>query len=78
MKAGEFVFGNLADGTPSGFQGAVAGKYAVTFSWMSTDDLDAVDQLAGKFTDAARSSFQVTVPVPPEASPVVFAIQTRP
>ncbi len=77
-ESGEFVFGNRADGTPSGFQGAVAGKYSVTFSWMSTDDLDAVDQFAGKFTDSARSSFQVTVPVPPEASPVVFAIQSHP
>jgi hypothetical protein len=77
-EAGEFIFGDRADGTPSGFQGAVAGKYAVTFSWMSSDEIDAVDQLKGRFAEASQSKFEVTVPVEPTAAPLVFAIKSRP
>lgn len=77
-EAGEFIFGNRVDGTPSGFDGAVAGKYAVTFSWLSSDDIDAVDQFKGRFAEASQSKFDITVPVEQSAAPLVFAITSRP
>ncbi len=77
-EAGQFIFGDRTDGTSSGFLGAVAGRYAVTFSWMSSDELDAVDQLRGKFTDADRSIFQVTLPLDPNLPKPIYALKTRP
>lgn len=77
-EAGEFVFGNHADGTSSGFQGGVAGTYAVTFNWLSTDGLDAVDKLNGVYADASQSSFRVSLPVNPNDAPVSFDIKSQP
>lgn len=49
--------------------GAVAGKYRVTFSWMSSSELDAYDLLGGSLSDPAKSEFEVEVPVPGDALP---------
>ena len=43
--------------------GAVAGKYAVTFTWLSSGELDAFDMLNGAFSNPEGSSFQVQVPL---------------
>jgi len=41
----------------------LAGLYCVMFSWLSSSELDAFDQLQGAFSDPRRSRFTVTVPV---------------
>ena len=43
--------------------GAVAGTYTVTFSWLSSPDLDAYDMLNGAFGKPETSQFQVKVPL---------------
>jgi|GEM_PF-2250634 len=74
---GEFVFGEFADGTPSRFPGVPAGEYAVTFSWLSSDELEAVDKLNGKFADSNTTQHRVTVPVDPSAAPLRFELITK-
>lgn len=42
--------------------GAVKGKYMVTFTWLSSDGLDSFDMFGGSLGDPKSSSFEVTVP----------------
>lgn len=55
---GQFVMGALATKP-----GVVAGTYKVTFNWLSSDGLDAVDRLSGKYADPQTSTFEVNVPL---------------
>ncbi|MCA9010543.1 MAG: hypothetical protein KDB01_12395 [Planctomycetaceae bacterium] len=55
---GVFHLSSIGDG-----DGAVAGKYAVTFTWLSSGELDAFDMLNGAFSNPEDSSFQVEVPL---------------
>lgn len=41
--------------------GAVEGEYAVTFEWLSGNDLGAWDKLGGKFAKLEASTFKVRV-----------------
>jgi hypothetical protein len=43
--------------------GAVKGRYKVTFTWLSSDGLDSIDMFGGSLGDPKSSSFEVTVPV---------------
>jgi hypothetical protein len=43
--------------------GAVEGKYRVTFSWLSSPDLDAIDMFGGGLGDPASSEHTIEVPV---------------
>lgn len=43
--------------------GAVPGKYSVTFNWLSSGELDAFDMFNGAFSQAAQSEHQVEIPV---------------
>jgi hypothetical protein len=74
---GEFAFGDFADGTPSRFPALPAGEYAVTFSWLSSDGLDAIDRLNGKFADANSTRYRVTVPFDSSAAPLRFELITK-
>jgi hypothetical protein len=60
---GVFHLSSMGDG-----DGAVAGKYAVTFTWLSSGELDAFDMLNGEFSNPEGSSFQVQVPLTDPAS----------
>lgn len=53
--------------------GAVAGRYRVTFAWLSSPELDAFDQLQGAFSDPNKSQFEATVPLEQEAG-LVFSL----
>ncbi|MEZ6077651.1 MAG: hypothetical protein R3C09_14695 [Pirellulaceae bacterium] len=55
--------GNFSLGDQSQVAGAVEGTYHVTFSWLSSADLDAVDKLKGKYAALERSAFSVKVPL---------------
>lgn len=46
--------------------GAVEGEYTVTFTWLSSPDLDAFDMLQGALSDPQKSSHRVKVPVEQE------------
>jgi len=54
---GKFVIGrdNLQPG-------AIAGKYKVLFTWMSTADLDAIDLFQGRYADASQTTEWLDVP----------------
>jgi len=41
--------------------GAVEGEYTVTFEWMSANELEAFDQLGGKFADPKTTTFRAKV-----------------
>jgi hypothetical protein len=43
--------------------GAVRGKYRVTFSWLSSPELDAIDMFSGGLGNPARSEYAVDVPL---------------
>lgn len=60
---GVFQLSSIGDG-----DGAVAGKYAVTFTWLSSGELDAFDMLNGEFSNPEASSFQIQVPLPDPTS----------
>lgn len=49
-------------GKGSAVEGAVAGEYAVTFSWMSGPELEAFDKFKGKLGDPAKSKHRIRVP----------------
>ncbi len=66
---GRFVVSSESDR-----DGAVAGRYRVTFAWLSSSELDAFDQLQGAFSDPKRSLFTVTVPVE-QAAGLEFALE---
>jgi len=66
---GRFVVSSESDR-----DGAVAGRYRVTFVWLSSSELDAFDQLQGAFSDPRRSRFTVTVPVE-QAVGLEFALE---
>lgn len=53
--------------------GAIAGRYRVTFAWLSSPELDAFDQLQGAFSDPNQSRFEATVPLEQEAG-LVFSL----
>ena len=60
--------GDFRIGSYKADDGAPAGEYAVTFTWpkhLNTAEDDSgdpeVDQLQGRYSDAARSTFHVTV-----------------
>lgn len=55
--------GNFSLGDQSQVAGAVEGTYHVTFSWLSSADLNAVDKLKGKYADLKRSACSVKVPL---------------
>jgi hypothetical protein len=42
--------------------GALQGRYQVTFSWLSSPGLDAVDKFKGALADVRKSKFEVDVP----------------
>lgn len=42
--------------------GAIEGKYAVTFSWLSSSELSAYDMLDGMYGDAASSEYEIEIP----------------
>ena len=65
--------GNFYLGDQSQVAGAVEGTYHVTFSWLSSGDLDALDKLQGEYADLARSAFIVKVPL---AEPLIFKLQS--
>ena len=44
--------------------GAVEGTYKVTFTWLSSPDLDSIDMFGGILGDPKSSSYEITVPVP--------------
>jgi hypothetical protein len=43
--------------------GAVKGRYAVTFSWLSSTGLDSIDMFNGMLGDPKSSAFEISVPV---------------
>ena len=55
---GRFVMGALATKP-----GVVAGTYKVTFNWLSSHGLEAVDRLSGKYAAPQTSTFEVKVPL---------------
>lgn len=61
---GKFVLSSEGDR-----DGAVEGKYKVTFAWMSSPELDAFDMLGGKFSKPESSQFTAQVPVEAEDFP---------
>ena len=54
--------------------GAVSGEYAVTFTWLSSSELDAFDMFNGALGTPATSRFKVVVPVE-EPGQVQFDIE---
>ena len=54
--------------------GAVAGEYKVTFTWLSSAELDAIDMLKGAFGNPGSAKFQVKVPLPDDR-PVEFDLK---
>ncbi len=54
---GKFQFGGNSTSL-----GLVEGNYVATFAWLEGKDLEARDKFQGKFSDAKKSSFQLTVP----------------
>lgn len=53
--------------------GVLEGKYRVTFSWLSSPNLDAVDKFKGAFANDSKSKYVVDVPV---SSVLEFSLQT--
>lgn len=45
----------------NGQAGVLPGRYVVTFTWLSSDGLDAKDKFEGRLADAERSPHQVVV-----------------
>ena len=43
--------------------GAIEGTYRVTFSWLSSKDLDAYDMLSGAYSDPAQTKFTAVIPM---------------
>ncbi|MFO0818246.1 MAG: hypothetical protein U1A77_09915 [Pirellulales bacterium] len=70
-KAGEYRYATAVTDQEGRFElsttgdkdGAVEGTYRVTFSWLSSKDLDAYDMLSGAYSDPSQSKFTVTVPM---------------
>jgi hypothetical protein len=56
-EAGRFQIGD--DGTRAG---VLPGRYAVTFTWLSSDGLDAKDKFGGRYANAERSEHLIDVP----------------
>ena len=54
--------GRFAIGKGSGNVGAIEGEYSITFSWLSSPDLDAIDKLKGAYGSAENSKFKIRVP----------------
>ncbi|MFI4875599.1 MAG: hypothetical protein ACIALR_09690 [Blastopirellula sp. JB062] len=46
--------------------GAIAGRYVVTFTWLSANDISAYDMLGGKFSSPATSEFDAVIPQTPK------------
>lgn len=44
--------------------GAIRGTFKVTFTWLSSADLDSIDMFGGMLGDPKSSSYEITVPVP--------------
>ncbi|QDV32415.1 hypothetical protein [Tautonia plasticadhaerens] len=57
--------------------GAVAGEYAVTFFWSSSNTINAADRLGGRFTEPSRSEFKVRV-VPGDNDLEPFRLEVEP
>lgn len=74
---GEFAFGEFADGKPSRFPAVPKGEYTVTFAWLSSDGLDAIDKLNGKFADSNSTQYRVTVSVDSSGPPLRFELATK-
>jgi hypothetical protein len=53
--------------------GAIEGLYRVTFSWLSSPGLDAVDKFKGAYAEVESSKYEVEVPPARELS---FSLQT--
>lgn len=43
--------------------GAIKGTYKVTFTWLSSAELDAIDMFNGGFGDPSSTTYELTVPV---------------
>lgn len=54
--------GRFTIGEASQAAGAIAGKYRVTFSWLSSSGLDAVDLFEGAYADVKTSAYTLEVP----------------
>ena len=57
--SGRFTLSSQAEN-----DGAVKGEYRVTFAWLSSPDLDAIDMFGGGLGTPARSEHTVQVPLP--------------
>lgn len=66
--------GRFLIGEKSARRGAIAGRYLVSFVWLSSGELDAVDQFEGRYSTAGSTEFEVIVPV---AEPIVFELSSR-
>ncbi len=55
-QAGQF---RVANGAATG---VLPGRYAVTFTWLSSDGLDARDKFDGRYADAERTEHFLDVP----------------
>ncbi|XZE53890.1 hypothetical protein SH139x_005663 [Planctomycetaceae bacterium SH139] len=63
--------GTFSIGAQAAEPGAVEGAYKVTFVWLSSSELDAVDKFSGGFSDPDKSDYTVIVPV---AEPLRFEL----
>jgi hypothetical protein len=61
-------------GKGSDIEGAAAGEYVVTFSWMSGPELEAFDKFKGKLSDPTKSKHRVRVPED-VSKPLVFDLE---
>jgi hypothetical protein len=66
--------GGFSIGGDSGNPGALAGEYKVTFAWLSSSDLDAVDIFNGAYADPKSTSF--TIQVPPDTN-LIYNLQNK-
>lgn len=69
-ESGRFQVG---DGATAG---VLPGRYAVTFTWLSSDGLDAKDRFDGRYADALRTDRLLDVPRD-AARPLEFDLTSR-
>lgn len=54
--------GSFSIGGRLGNPGVLPGSYRVTFAWLSSSGLDAVDKFGGSYSDAESSTYTLQVP----------------
>jgi len=60
--------GRFVIGDDSGNPGVLAGDYKITFAWLSSSGLDAVDIFEGAYSDPKSTTFTLRVPQDEEAT----------